>query len=156
MGDRRGLLVGIVVIAVLGILLAGWLRWRGSEPPPIEGEGELQRFAFAEVALDSPDLAVAIDEVRGVVHSGHTSWSVTLTCAERDGCAGELAATVDYRGGSENLQIAFVTRCDVAEGGVIRFDGLQDPPTPVSRIDRVSLEVIGRSTPGAWPTPSDD
>ena len=155
MESRRGLVIGIVVIAIVGVLVAGWLRWRASEQP-VEASGELQRLSFTEVPISSPGLAVSLQSVQSAMHPGHTSWSLTLVCDEPEGCAAELTATVDYRSGGDRRQIAFNTRCDVSDGGVIRFDGLEDPPSPVTRVDRVMLEVTSRAAPGAWPTPAED
>ena len=151
MRDLRGLLIFAAVVVFVAAVL--WLATRrGSEPALPAGEGEAPiRFQQTDVPLISKDLAVELQEVRGTIHPEYTSWSVKLTCGEPEGCSGELAVRVDYHSGADARRLVLVNRVNVASGGELRFNGLQDPPTPVSRVDRLTLEVRKRAPLDAPP-----
>jgi len=142
--DFRGLLV---VVAVVVTLAAGvWLVNRPKHQPSrlIPENDEPVRFRFADVTITSPDLEVVESEIRGSTRSTYTSWLVVLNCAELEGCAGEFALEVRYHTGSESRRLVMINSCDVPNGGELRFEGLQDPPIPVDRIEGLTLEVLER------------
>jgi len=146
--DSRGLLILLVVVVVIAAGVWLWTR-----PQPDRGLGEPTdrepiRFHYSEVAVRSPDLEVGPADVKGAIHPDYTSWRVTLTCGEIEGCAGEFAVELRYTTGSDDERLVLVSRCDVPSGGEMLFGGLQDPPTPVGRIERLSLEMRERATPG--------
>jgi hypothetical protein len=140
--DSRGLLIVIAVVVALAAAL--WLVNRPKHEPSrlIPEDGEPVRFRFNDVAITSPDLEVVEPEVVGSTRSTQTSWLVVLKCAEPEGCAGEFAVEVRYQTGGESRRIAIVNRCDVPNGGELRFEGLQDPPTPIDRIEGLTLQVL--------------
>lgn len=145
MRDSRGLL--IVVAVAVALAAAVWLLNRPKPEPSrlIPEDGEPVRFRFDDVAVVSPDLAVVEPKVVGSTRSTQTSWLVVLKCAEPEGCAGEFAVEVGYQTGGESRRLTIVNRCDVPNGGELRFEGLQDPPTPIDRIEGLTLEVIEES-----------
>jgi len=140
--DSRGLL--IVVAVAVALAAAVWLVNRPKHEPSrlIPEDGEPVRFRFADVSITSPDLEVVEPEVIGSTLSTHSSWVVVLKCAEPEGCAGEFAVEVKYHTGDESRRLRIVNRCDVPNGGELRFEGLQDPPTPIDRIEGLTLEVL--------------
>jgi hypothetical protein len=75
-----------------------------------------------------------------------------MACAEAEGCAGSFSLKIGYHTGSEARAVIVSTQCDVAFGGVLRFEGLEQPPAPVERIESLSLRVIERGVHGE-PTP---
>jgi hypothetical protein len=138
----------LAVAAVVAVVV-----WFVSGPEPIKTtprpeRDEPVRFSHDEVAVDSARLEVGAASVRGAIHPGYTSWLVIVGCAEPDGCAGEFSVTIEYHTGTESRRIEVENRCDVPFGGEMRFEGLQDPSTPVGRIDELTLEVLERRRPG--------
>jgi hypothetical protein len=148
--DIRGLL--IVVAVVVALAAAVWLVNRPKHQPSrlVPENDEPVRFRFADVSITSPDLEVVEPEVRGSTRSTYSSWLVVLSCAEPEGCAGEFAVEVKYHTGDESRRVVIVNRCEVPNGGEMRFEGLQDPSTPVDRIEGLTLEVRERGTPGRF------
>ena len=148
MRESRGLLIVVVVVVALAALV--WFLNRPEHEPSrlIPDENEPVRFRFSDVSLRSPDLEVSEAEVRGSIRSSYTSWLVVMKCAEPEGCAGELAVEVRYAGGDETRRLSLVTLCDVPDGGEIRFEGLQDPATPIEGIEQLTLEVRERGVSG--------
>jgi hypothetical protein len=146
--DSRGLLVVIAVVVVLAAVV--WLVSRPEHVPErlIPEDNAPVRFRFVDVAVTSPDLQVVAPEIRGAFRSTYSSWLIVLTCAEPDGCAGEFALEVSYDSGGESRKLAIVEQCDVANGGELRFEGLQDPSTPIDRVERLTLTVLDRKVPG--------
>lgn len=147
MRDSRGLLI-LLVVVVAAAAVVWWLtgpRDEGSTVTPDES-GPV-RFQFPEVAVRSPELAVGPADVRGAISPDHTSWLVITSCLEPAGCAGELALEIRYDTGVGSRVLRLVTRCDAPQGGELRFEGLQDPSTPVRRIERLTLEVTERGAP---------
>jgi hypothetical protein len=146
--DSRGLL--IVMAVVIAVAAVVWLASRPEhEPSRLKPETDQPvRFRFADLSITSPDLEVVEPEVRGSIRASYSSWLVILICAEPEGCAGEFAVDLRYHTGSESRRLVIVNRCDVANGGELRFEGLQDPSTPVDRIERLTLEVLERGIPG--------
>lgn len=148
MRDFRGLLIVISVVVALAAVV--WLVSRPKHEPSrlIPEDHEPVRFHFTDVSVTSPNLEVAEPAVRGSIRSTYSSWLVVLTCAEPEGCAGEFTVEVRYHSGGESRRIAIVDRCDVPNGGELRFEGLQDPPTPIDRIEGLTLRVVERMAPG--------
>jgi hypothetical protein len=70
-----------------------------------------------------------------------------MNCGEPDGCAGEFGITVSFDTGSGDRQLLLVNGLEVPMGGELRFQGLQDPSTPVERIDKLVLEVQSIGAP---------
>jgi len=143
-GSTRGLL--IVVAAVLVVAALVWLATRSEpEPPRVErDEAEPVRFEFAEIPVTSPEIDVGPAEIRGAVYPDYSSWRVTMSCDEPDGCTGEFALEVSYRSGSEARRVAFINRCEAPLGQTLRFEGVQDLAAPIDGIDRVVLKVRDR------------
>ena len=148
MRDSRGLLIVVAVVVALATVV--WLVNRPKHEPSrlVPEDDKPVRFRFVDVAVTSPDLEVVEPEVRGSIRSTYSSWLVVLKCAEPEGCAGEFAFQVSYHTGNESRQLVIIEQCDVPNGGELRFEGLQDPPTPVDRIERLTLEVLERRVPG--------
>ena len=144
MRELRPLL--IVVAVVVALAAAVWLVNRPKHEPSrlVPENDEPVRFRFADISITSPDLEVVEPEVRGSTRSTYSSWIVVLNCAEPEGCAGEFAVEVRYHTGEESRRLVIVSRGEVPNGGEIRFEGLQDPPTPVDRIEGLTLEVLER------------
>lgn len=145
--ESRGLLIVVVVVVALAAVV--WFLSRPEHEPSrlIPEKDEPVRFRFTDVSLRSPDLEVVQPEVRGSIRSSYTSWLVVMNCAEPEGCAGEFALEVSYATGDGTRRLSLVTLCDVPDGGEIRFEGLQDPATPIERVERLTLEVRERGVP---------
>lgn len=150
MRDSRGLLLLLAVVVVAAV--AVWLLTRRAPESPrrvLPSEApETERLEFDEVRVDSPDLEVGPARVRTAIQEGFSSWLVIVECAETRGCVGELAADVEYDTGAGSDHVVLAGRFDVAAGGELRFEGLQDPSTPVEAIDRVTLAVRHRGSEG--------
>lgn len=148
MRDFRGLLIVISVVVALAAVV--WLVSRPKHEPSrlIPEHDEPIRFHFADVSVISSNLEVAEPEVRGSIRSTYSSWLVVLKCVEPEGCAGEFTVEVKFHTGDESQRVVMVDRCDVPNGGELRFEGLQDPPTPIDRIEGLTLEVLKREVPG--------
>jgi hypothetical protein len=140
-----------LLLAIIGVVVV--VIWFVSAPEPVETtprpeRDEPVRFSHDELAVDSPELEVGTAAVRGAIHPGYTSWLVIVDCAEQEGCAGEFSIAIDYLAGAEARRIVVDSRCDVPFGGEMRFEGLQDPSTPVGRIEELTLEVVDRRRSG--------
>jgi hypothetical protein len=141
----RGLLIVLAVAVVIAVAVAIWFGLRrgpSAEPPgTIPPPPETVLLEFSDLPVRSADLAVGPATVRGAIQDGFTSWLVVIPCSEPGGCAGELAVELDYHTGSAPGSLVLAGRYDVPSGGELRFEGLQEPSTPVDQIDRVTLEV---------------
>ena len=140
-----------VLLAVAAVIATVVWFVSGPEPEtttPRPERDEPVRFSHDGLAVDSADLEVGTAAVRGAIHPGYISWLVIVGCAEPEGCAGEFSVTVEYHAGTETRRIELESRCDVPSGGEMRFEGLQDPSTPVGRIDGLTLEVLERRRTG--------
>lgn len=147
----RGARVWWVLLAIVAVVAAVVWFVSGPEPVPTTPRPERDepvRFSHDELTVDSAELEVGTATVRGAILPGYTSWLVIVGCAEPDGCAGEFSVTIEYDTGTESRRIGFENRCDVPFGGEMRFEGLQDPSTPVGRIDALTLEVLERRRTG--------
>jgi hypothetical protein len=144
--DSRGLL--LLLVLVVATAIAVWLLTR-REPEPLTPQPPAEtpdtvRLEFDDIPVDSPDLAVGPARIRSAVQEGFSSWLVIVECTEPGGCAGELAVDVELDTGAGRDHVVLAGRVDVAAGDEMRFEGLQDPSTPVEAIDGVTLEVRHR------------
>lgn len=139
------ILAALIVVFVVVVWYIGCPH--PEETPPRPERSEPLRFDHNEFKVESPDLEVGPASVRGAIHPSYLSWVVVIDCAEPEGCTGELKLTIEYDTGSETRRIIVDNRCDVPLGGELRFEGFQDPPTPVSRIKSLTLDVVDRSPP---------
>jgi hypothetical protein len=146
--DFRGPLIVVAVVVVLATMV--WLVSRPGDGPSrlILEDDTPVRFHFDDVPITSFDLEVSEPRVHGSIRSSFSSWLVILNCAEPEGCAGEFALEVTFQSGRERREITIIALCDAPSGGELRFEGLQDPPLPVDRVDGLTLEVIERGVPG--------
>lgn len=145
MRESRGLLILLVVVVLTAGLV--WFFTRPKPPAPSEVAPEPDApvpFHFAEVPVRSPDLVVEELQVSGAVAGNHTSWVVTATCAEPEGCVGELLAEVRFLSENGKGEIRLLGEFDVPSGDVLRFEGLQNGYHSVEEIDRVAIEVRSR------------
>lgn len=152
MRETRGLLIllAVVIVGALVVWFAIGRRGGESRSPAMEPV-EAILFDFDEVAVRSPDLRVGQARVRGAIQDGFSSWLVVVDCAQTDGCAGEFAVRVSYHTGSEARELVLANGLEVPMGGELRFQGLQDPSTPVDRIDKLSLVVRSLGGPSELP-----
>jgi len=74
-----------------------------------------------------------------------------MDCAEPDGCTGEFGIKVSFHTGSDHRQLVLVNHFEAPMGGELRFQGLQDPSTPVDRIDGLALDVRVSGVPSEIP-----
>jgi len=147
----RGARVWWVLLAVVAVVVVVVWFVSGPEPmttTPRPERDEPVRFSHDELTVESAELEVGTASVRGAIHPGYISWLVIVGCAEPEGCAGEFSVTIEYHTGTESRRIEVENRCDVPVGAEMRFEGLQDPSTPVGRIDKLILEVLERRPPG--------
>jgi hypothetical protein len=142
--SSRGLLIALVVLLVVAALI--WLATRSEPVPPRVERDEAApvRFEFAGIDVASPDLEVGPAEIKGTVYPSYSSWRVTMSCDEPDGCTGEFALEVGYHSGSESRRLVIINRCEAPMGQNLRFEGLQDQSTAIDGIDRVTLKVRDR------------
>ncbi|TFG39491.1 MAG: hypothetical protein E4H44_01975 [Candidatus Aminicenantes bacterium] len=146
MRDSRGLLIALAVVVVVVVAAVAWWVARPQPEPTrvVPDEVKPVKFDFAEIAVKSPELEVGRADIKGAIYPTYTSWQVTVNCAEPEGCTGEFALDLSYHAGSEIRRIVMINRCEAPVGHELRFEGLQDQPSPVDRIDSVSLEVRDR------------
>ena len=142
------------VLVALAIAVWFFTRPQPEVTTPPAKLGEPLRFSYEGLSVESADLRVGPASVRGAIHSGYLSWIVIANCAEPEGCAGEFRVEIEYDTGSEVRKISVDTRCDVPFDGELRLQGIQDPPVPVNRIERLKLEVIERGRLGG-PVPDE-
>lgn len=133
------------------VLIAGVVWWLTRPQPKtvepvIHDEGPVQ-FEFSELPVKGRGIAVSDAEVRGSYLSGVTSWSVAMTCEERDGCVGKLVLEVEYTGGEDDGRVVIVDQVDLPYGGELRFQGVEDPGVVVQGIEKIILEVRDRRPP---------
>ena len=139
------ILAALVVVLVVIVWYFGCPR---PEVTPLRPErNEPLRFDHNELTVKSADLEVGSASVRGAIHQSYLSWVVVIDCAEPEGCTGQFNVTIEYDTGSETRRITVDNRCDVPSGGELRFEGFQDPPTPVRRVKSLTLDVVDRSPP---------
>lgn len=152
MREARGLLIllGVVVVGALVVWFAIGRRGGETRRPTLEPVKAVL-FDFEGVAVKSPDLRVGQARVRGAIQDGFSSWLVMMDCMETDGCAGEYGVKVNFHTGSDPRELVLANAFDVPMGGELRFQGLQDPSTPVDRIDKLVLEVRSSGAPSELP-----
>ena len=151
MREARGPLILLGVLVVAAVVWFA-VQWRSDRNRPARLEVvEATLFDFAAVAVTSPDLLVGPARVRGAIQDGFSSWLVTMDCAQPDGCTGEFGIEVSFHTGSDRRQLVLVNRFEAPMGGELRFEGLQDPSTPVDRIDGLALDVRVSGVPSEIP-----
>ena len=151
MREARG---PLILLAVLVVAAAVWfvVQWRsGPTGPRLLQPIEAVPFDFEDVPVRSPDLRVGPARVRGSIQDGFSSWLVIIACAEPEGCTGEFKIDVRFHTGSDKRRLAFVNRAEAPMEGDLLFQGLQDPSTPVVRIDELSLDVRSLGAPSEIP-----
>jgi hypothetical protein len=139
------ILLGVVVVAALAVWFA--TSDRDGEDAAMVAPDEVSRtvrFEFDDLSVRSPDLKVGPARVRGAIQEGFSSWLVMMDCAEPDGCAGEFALELSFDTGADRRDFVLTSRGEVPHDGELRFEGLQDPSTPVARVVGLSLEVRSR------------
>ena len=141
MRDSRGLLILLAVVLVVATVVWLAIRPTPDRPRPKAEDDEPIRFHYTDPPVTSPGLEVNGVEVHGAIYPSYTSWAVTMSCAEADGCSGSIVVEIDYRNGTDVHQIMMASRADVPSGGELRFQGLQDSSTPVSEITMLSIKV---------------
>lgn len=152
MRDARGLLILLAVVVVAAAVVWFSIHRRSDETGPVLlGPAEKVLFDFGGLAVRSPDLRVGEARVRGASQGEFSSWLVTMNCGEPDGCTGEFGITLSFDTGSGDRKIVLVNGLEVPMGGELRFQGLQDPSTPVERIDKLVLEVQSIGAPTELP-----
>ena len=151
MREARG---PLILLAVLVVAAAVWfvVQWRSDRTgPKLLQPIEAVPFDFEDVPVRSPDLRVGPARVRGSIQDGFSSWLIMMACAEPDGCTGEFEIEVGFHTGSDKRRLVFVNRSEAPMEGDLRFQGLQDPSTPVVRIDELSLDVRSLGAPSEIP-----
>ena len=142
---RRWWFLAIVLATAVGVPGAGCRRG-----PDVSRAKE---FSFDAVPLESPQLALELNQVRGEPGDGSLDWRLMFTCRDPDGCHADVVVVVEYQGdrGAEHIQ--FTKTISAADGGAVRVGGVK-PAREVSRIDRVEVRVERRFRPGdPSPTP---
>ena len=151
MSTRRFWLIAAAVVLVVAAI---FLYWRGCRPAPPAPEEVARDFLVDGVSVDSPDLAVGPATVRGIVHPAYTDWSCLLECRETDGCRAEVQLVVTYRSQGETRHLNLSGRLLAVSGETMRIARAQRPPTVVDTVEGVTLEIIAPlDTDSPPPTP---
>jgi hypothetical protein len=143
----------LLILLAVALVAAAILVWYLARPEPVvvpatpEPEGPT-RVGVTAVGVRSPDLGVGDAEVKAAVYPDYSSWLVKLPCADAAGCAGRLALDIAYHSGTEDRVISLTGRFDVPSGGELRFEGIDNRPTAVERIDSITLRVVERAVVG--------
>ena len=148
-----GRVLWLVFAAAVIVAVVLVLAFRGSGSAPVDFKSEPSDFEVDRVAVDSPDLAVDLIGVRGTVHPDYIDWACLLTCAESEGCHGDVQLEIAYRSLGVDQILLIAGRVDAHEGETMRIARAQRPPVPVDRVDRVTLQLASSYRPGA-PTPT--
>jgi hypothetical protein len=130
-------------VAIAAALAAWWFFGRSTGPGHVPSG-----FESTGVALDSPDLQLAVSDVQGVVQGDLMRWSCLLACREPDGCHADIVVKVFYRSSTGLGRFAFDGIIDVEEGGTATMGGVQRPPDAVESVARVEVAVRRRFEPG--------
>jgi hypothetical protein len=145
------LLLAAAVVAVA----AGLLLWRGCrhEPPPSSGLPPAD-FVAESARLVSPDLALELVAVRGLVHPAYTDWACLLECRERRGCRADVKLEIRYRSAGEERSLSIAGRLEGKRGETMRIGRVQRPPVAVDRVEQVTVTAVVPVIQGApRPTP---
>jgi hypothetical protein len=128
---------GLAVVATIVALIAiiWWLLAGSREPPPVES------FRVEEVPVDSPQLELAMDEIRGELRDGYMEWACLVRCLEAAGCRADIVLTIHYTSSGEKRQILFSGMVDVPSGSRARLGGVQRAPWRVDSVQRVEVIV---------------
>ena len=108
-------------------------------------------FSADDVPTESPDLAVAVTNVRGQLHEGYMDWACLVRCNDPAGCSAELHLTVHYTSAGSPATINFAGPIDVPMGARARLGGIQRPARAVDGVDRVVIEAKRGRAPGDPP-----
>ena len=149
---RRTLL--LVSAVLLLAVVAAILLWRGCrhEPPP--SAVPAADFVADSARLVSPDLALELVAVRGIVHPGYTDWACLLECRERRGCRADVKLEIRYRSGGEERSLSIAGRLEGQRGETMRIGRVQRPPVAVDRVEQVTVTAVVPVIQGApRPTP---
>jgi hypothetical protein len=149
MGSRAAWLT-LAAFTVAALILALWLRPRADESRPPAAAAD---FSFEQIVLESPDLALDLQAVRGNVHESYTDWACLFICREFGGCHADVQLEVRFRSAGENRRLTLAGRLDGERGDVLRLGRVQRPPVNVESVERLTLRVIDTYTPGQ-PTPT--
>jgi hypothetical protein len=151
---RRALwLIGAAALVALAAAILLARGCRREEAPPASAAPSAD-FVADQVKLESPELELELESVRGTVHPGYTDWACLLRCEERAGCRADVRLHISYRSGGERRSLTIGGRLDGARGQLLRIGRVQRPPVAVDRIERVRVELLEVVTPGApRPTP---
>lgn len=110
-------------------------------------------FDFASVPLESPQLMLELNEVRGEPGDGSLDWRLMFTCHEPDGCHADLVVVVHYQADAGAERIQFSETVSAPDGAAVRVGGVK-PARKVSRVEQVEVRVERRFRPGdPAPTP---
>ena len=145
----RWLAVAALVVVALVILLT----WRGCRPAP-PAPPPIESFAGQKVPVVSPELAVGVAVVRGMVRPDSTDWTCLLECREPEGCHAVVQLLVDYWSQGERRQLRLDGRLDAAMGETMRIGRVQRPPVAVDRVEGMTVEVVRPFRRGD-PTPTE-
>ena len=134
---KARLLAGLAVVGTIVVLIATvwWLLARSGEPPRPES------FRVEDVPVDSPQLELAMDEIRGELRNGYMEWACLVRCLEPAGCRADIVLTVHYSSSGEKRQILFSGMVDLATGSRARLGGVQRAPWRVDSVQRVEVVV---------------
>ncbi len=139
---RPWFVVIVGVVAVAGVLLL----WRGCGAPRDARDGADQETS---IPLVSPDIAVELHSVRATVHPGYTDWACILECREVAGCRADVAVEVTYVSQGEERVLHMAGRLDAVQGQSMRIGRAHRPPSPVDRVEQVTVKVRATFIPGA-------
>jgi hypothetical protein len=150
---RRTLLLvsAVLLLAVVTTVLL----WRGCrhEPPPPSALPAAD-FVAESARLVSPDLALELVAVRGLVHPAYTDWSCLLECRERRGCRADVKLEIRYRSAGEERSLSIAGRLEGERGETMRIGRVQRPPVAVDRVEQVTVTAVVPVVQGApRPTP---
>ena len=149
---RRTLLL-VSAVLLLAVVTAV-LLWRGCrhEPPP--SAVPAADFVADSARLVSPDLALELVAVRGIVHPAYTDWACLLECRERRGCRADVKLEIRYRSGGEERSLSIAGRLEGQRGETMRIGRVQRPPVAVDRVEQVTVTAVVPVIQGApRPTP---
>jgi hypothetical protein len=151
---RRTLLL-VSAVLLLAVVTAV-LLWRGCrhEPPPPPSAVPAADFVADSARLVSPDLALGLVAVRGLVHPAYTDWACLLECRERRGCRADVKLEIRYRSAGEERSLSIAGRLEGKRGETMRIGRVQRPPVAVDRVEQVTVTAVVPVIQGApRPTP---
>lgn len=143
---RRTAVLWVAVPLIAAVVAVTWwcTRPRPTPAPPFSEPAAPARLSLDGIEVDSPELAVGPGSVRATIHPDHSSWLVTVRCAEPDGCVAELAAIVELRPDGGRSAVRLDGFYDVSSGGEMSFDGLVEGGMALPEIIGLRIEVLHR------------